>query len=242
MTNMARGLQKPSIMRIPMLIVSTFVTASLAIVGPVEAQQPPISMSSSTPSWLPQPVASHSCCEVHTSRGCSDNGISQQVCAADPFCCNVTWDQWCVDAVNTIGFDQCNSGWGGVATPSSNSGMVTVTAHSHSEPTCLEPGAGVREGDGGEWAIIFELPASPLGSGSIAVLPVWVFFIGADTNSIGLFGGAEPAWVSISKFDAFTIAGTVTGLGMLPSSISFQVDRCTGEEQVPPQEPSKPSF
>jgi len=40
------------------------------------------------------------CCAANTTPGCSDAECCNQVCAADPFCCNTEWDQVCANAAN----------------------------------------------------------------------------------------------------------------------------------------------
>ncbi len=40
---------------------------------------------------------SGSCFLLNGSPGCSDATCCQDVCAANPFCCDTTWDQQCVD-------------------------------------------------------------------------------------------------------------------------------------------------
>lgn len=42
------------------------------------------------------------CCAVNGSAGCDDPACCDAVCAADPFCCDVTWDMVCVDAAQTL--------------------------------------------------------------------------------------------------------------------------------------------
>jgi hypothetical protein len=40
------------------------------------------------------------CCAANTTPGCSDAECCNQVCAADPFCCNTEWDLVCANAAN----------------------------------------------------------------------------------------------------------------------------------------------
>jgi hypothetical protein len=48
-----------------------------------------------------------SCCVGHDTPGCDDPGCQQIVCAADPFCCNMAWDDICAaEAANLCG-DLC---------------------------------------------------------------------------------------------------------------------------------------
>ncbi|MCA9290360.1 MAG: hypothetical protein KDA25_04475 [Phycisphaerales bacterium] len=37
------------------------------------------------------------CCEAHESPGCEEAACCVSICADDPFCCDVTWDQLCAD-------------------------------------------------------------------------------------------------------------------------------------------------
>ncbi len=55
------------------------------------------------------------CCSAHDSPGCFDPAITACVCAVDPFCCNVQWDQLCVDEVTSLGCGSCGGtgGFGG---------------------------------------------------------------------------------------------------------------------------------
>ena len=43
-------------------------------------------------------AGSSDCCAPQESPGCSDLPCEAVVCAADPFCCNTTWDSLCADA------------------------------------------------------------------------------------------------------------------------------------------------
>ncbi len=48
------------------------------------------------------------CCETTASAGCpADAGIEADVCAADPFCCNNSWDSLCVGQVTTVAGASC---------------------------------------------------------------------------------------------------------------------------------------
>jgi hypothetical protein len=50
------------------------------------------------------------CCAAHDGVGCSDAAISDCVCANDPYCCLVQWDQVCVDAIAQYGCGSCDAG------------------------------------------------------------------------------------------------------------------------------------
>jgi len=47
------------------------------------------------------------CCSPHDAPACIDDGITSCVCAADPYCCDVVWDQVCVDAIGAYGCGVC---------------------------------------------------------------------------------------------------------------------------------------
>jgi len=44
------------------------------------------------------------CCSANGTIGCEDPECCEQICAADPFCCETSWDGICADAAN----DQCD--------------------------------------------------------------------------------------------------------------------------------------
>ena len=55
------------------------------------------------------------CCEVHTAPGCDavcgtpdDGGVEQCVCDFDFFCCEVTWDSFCVGLVESLACADCS--------------------------------------------------------------------------------------------------------------------------------------
>jgi hypothetical protein len=47
------------------------------------------------------------CCAAHGEAGCIDDAIAQCVCAQDPYCCDVAWDQVCVDAIDGYACGAC---------------------------------------------------------------------------------------------------------------------------------------
>ncbi len=51
--------------------------------------------------------STHPCCNTG-GPGCIDPEIETAVCAADPFCCNVGWDNLCVQQVTTVAEDTCD--------------------------------------------------------------------------------------------------------------------------------------
>ncbi len=50
----------------------------------------------------------HGCCETGTA-GCDDPGVRDCVCGRDPYCCEVAWDEVCVDAVDDEGCGGCQA-------------------------------------------------------------------------------------------------------------------------------------
>lgn len=69
--------------------------------------------ASSTGVWHPEDIdALHQlygrdCCEVGTGAGCGDVLVNECVGAADPFCNNDTWDELCVEEVESLGCGSC---------------------------------------------------------------------------------------------------------------------------------------
>ena len=47
-------------------------------------------------------AAPSDCCLPHDAPGCDDPGCELEVCAADPFCCDTTWDDLCADAAAAL--------------------------------------------------------------------------------------------------------------------------------------------
>ena len=47
------------------------------------------------------------CCVPSSTPGCDDPEIEACVCALDPFCCAVAWDELCVEEVETFGCGSC---------------------------------------------------------------------------------------------------------------------------------------
>lgn len=52
-------------------------------------------------------VSSLDCCLPHEGVGCADPTLARCVCGSDPFCCDVAWDQVCVDAIADNGCGDC---------------------------------------------------------------------------------------------------------------------------------------
>lgn len=51
-----------------------------------------------------------SCCSASEDPGCLEDEISACVCASDPYCCMVAWDQVCVDLIAEHGCGDCTNG------------------------------------------------------------------------------------------------------------------------------------
>lgn len=49
------------------------------------------------------------CCAAHADPSCADEEIAACVCAGDPYCCDIVWDQVCVDAVTASGCGTCDA-------------------------------------------------------------------------------------------------------------------------------------
>lgn len=48
------------------------------------------------------------CCTPHPDPSCADEAIAACVCAGDPYCCDIAWDQVCVDSVTATGCGTCD--------------------------------------------------------------------------------------------------------------------------------------
>ena len=57
------------------------------------------------------PPEGESCCEPHDTAGCEDEGVQECACDVDSFCCEVEWDEICVD-VATEDCEACGGGGG----------------------------------------------------------------------------------------------------------------------------------
>ncbi|MGB0591278.1 MAG: cupredoxin domain-containing protein [Myxococcota bacterium] len=58
------------------------------------------------------------CCDAHGGLGCDDPAVEECVCAAQPFCCNGKWDEFCAEAAATCGAEcgeSCGDGTCSVA-------------------------------------------------------------------------------------------------------------------------------
>jgi hypothetical protein len=49
-----------------------------------------------------------SCCASHMTPSCDNTDVAECVCASDGFCCEVFWDQVCVDKVEELGCGPCD--------------------------------------------------------------------------------------------------------------------------------------
>lgn len=51
-----------------------------------------------------------SCCEPHYGGGCETRAVEECVCAKDQYCCEVQWDETCVDEIEPFGCGPCEGG------------------------------------------------------------------------------------------------------------------------------------
>ncbi len=68
----------------------------------------------------------NACCQEGMTAGCDDMAVMACVCKADPYCCNVRWDQTCVADVEDFGCDTCQ-GSVGAGGAFGQAAAVTVT-------------------------------------------------------------------------------------------------------------------
>jgi hypothetical protein len=50
----------------------------------------------------------HNCCQTGHGAGCSNPAIQACVCAVDPFCCDIEWDNICVGEVQGLNCGSCS--------------------------------------------------------------------------------------------------------------------------------------
>lgn len=53
------------------------------------------------------------CCDPHGGKGCGEPSVSSCVCGLDPYCCNTSWDQICVNEATGLCGASCEMGSGG---------------------------------------------------------------------------------------------------------------------------------
>jgi hypothetical protein len=73
-------------------------------------------------------TATGDCCVVHSNPGCTVPSIQACVCGYDPFCCNTSWDSYCVTGVDSYGCGTCSGGGpGDCCTAHSTPGCTNAT-------------------------------------------------------------------------------------------------------------------
>ena len=72
----------------------------------------------------------HDCCEPGAA-GCADKAISACVCAIDPYCCRIEWDELCVEEVSRFGCGECTT-----ADPCLDGFAIGFGARYYSGPIC----------------------------------------------------------------------------------------------------------
>ena len=85
--------------------------------------------------------AKSNCCVFHGGSGCEDPACEASVCALDPFCCSVEWDDICVGHAEDDPSCICEGTSGGTA------GTTTGTTGEPSRGDCCDPHAGTGCGD-----------------------------------------------------------------------------------------------
>jgi hypothetical protein len=56
---------------------------------------------------VPEPPRPEDCCRGLGGHGCADEYVQDCVCAIDPYCCDVAWDEYCVEQVDLHGCGAC---------------------------------------------------------------------------------------------------------------------------------------
>jgi hypothetical protein len=179
------------------LVTSVFSTGFLALI-PALATNAPAAAQCGEPDG-------GDCCVPHTAVGCNDSACCTAVCNADPFCCEVGWDEYCAgEAVATCGCtppDRQVVGFG--ATVTLPSGLV-VEKHD----------LAIRDHQTGAWSIWLDgedvglsgttiAGAAPLADGSILIVTA------ANGTLAGLAGG--PAGGAYEAYDILRFTPTSLG-------------------------------
>ena len=77
----------------------------------------------------PYGTGPRACCSPTSGPGCEDDAIAACVCAENPYCCHVAWDDKCVNAVESLGCGQCEAG------PPLDADCCVAQA----SPSCVDP-------------------------------------------------------------------------------------------------------
>ncbi|MHC5024125.1 MAG: hypothetical protein ACYTGG_09465, partial [Planctomycetota bacterium] len=183
--------------------------------------------------WGPCPVcpAPGSCFEPHPNPGCSLQDCCNTVCAADPFCCNIEWDQLCADEASSF----CVPAFQPVFDPGGLSqGPYSVEDF---EDGAFLPGASYSSGSGIPPTLVlassFAGNVTPSGVQGLAsgTFPdtIRVDFT-TPVTSAGLWFGNDDLCCStgfnarLEAYDAFGLVGTV----VLPANMNDFADQFVG--------------
>lgn len=149
--------------------------------------------------------AAGSCFETHDTPGCDDAGCCDQICDLDSFCCDVAWDEGCVDNANiycaTPPNDNCED------TPIEQLPFTFTGSNLNATSDCaLFPGENV-------W-IAFELPTDSA---------VHLEYCGSDP----VFGNA---WLNLAigcPCESFTAAGSFNFTDCADGNVTIEWDFMT---------------
>jgi hypothetical protein len=170
------------------LVTSVFSTGFLALI-PALATNAPAAAQCGEPDG-------GDCCVPHTAVGCNDSACCTAVCNADPFCCEVGWDEYCAgEAVATCGCtppDRQVVGFG--ATVTLPSGLV-VEKHD----------LAIRDHQTGAWSIWLDGEDVGLSGTTIAGAAP----LAANGTLAGLAGG--PAGGAYEAYDILRFTPTSLG-------------------------------
>jgi hypothetical protein len=132
--------------------------------------------------------AQNDCCEPGSTPGCDDPQIEACVCAIDPFCCAIAWDESCVQEVETFGCGSCADGNGSRDAPRPS--LRPLAPPPPTEPGSRRlfvtelsfPATTVSEIDPADGSVInsFEMPEDTVTAGQgLAVQDDTLLFLGA---------------------------------------------------------------
>ncbi len=89
-------------------------------------------------------VLAHSCCREHDEPGCLDASCEEQVCSFAPECCDLVWDEVCVDLAEFLCTDICVDIFGNAT----NIMTIASLAHGAALDGLVFRGAGIDENEG----------------------------------------------------------------------------------------------
>jgi hypothetical protein len=126
------------------------------------------------------------CLTEHPGPGCRDEGCCTNICADDPFCCEVSWDRMCVEATTTT----CASNFEHASCD------TALTVEADSLTAFTNPGYL-------SYVISRTFCCSSNGANSVAYGQRWFKFTATDTSAMVSLCGSDP--VADSLFNVYAV-------------------------------------